>query len=148
MSDVPFCVEITTLGGVKLPRTVRVFDCRVPEDMLFSYKTEWGTTPLGGERAQIVLGLRGLGLWEATTPISMSGYPDLRDASEETLAEIAHKMVSVTREYRRYYRDALKHPADGQGGSVHYMPIALDLCNYGWGMICDRRLGVTKGFQP
>lgn len=149
MNNIPFCTEITILGGVKLPTTVRVFDCRVPDDELFTFVTPWGTKPLGSERAQIALGLLGPGQYDACTPIGASGFGDLRDDTEYArgkLAEIAREFHKYAREYRRAYRDAKARPAT-DGGSVHYQPIAFALCNYGWSMIADRRAGVTRAFD-
>lgn len=147
--SIPFCTEIKVLGGVKLPRSVRCFDVRIPDDEVFKDCKPYGEHLWSSERAAYVLGLRTS--WSHrydTSPVSCQAYEDFRTCSEARLALVAQNMRKMLREYLREYRLAERFPAGkGEGGSCYYKPVALTLANYGYGLMCDERTKLVRAFS-
>ena len=58
-------------------------------------------------------------------------------------------MVAEATRLRDQYLEAKQSPGEdkGFGGSGYYLPVAIAMSNFGWDIICDRRISVTKFFQ-
>ncbi len=141
-----YCVEHTNMfAGVKLPKGLSLFDCRRGDDVLFAK-----TTTERGER--ILWGAEGvchvMGVAEHTTPVAMQVYYDLRKASEEELANVARELVKMYKECKKSYDKARPRSEGdtGNGGAVYFRPIAVDIGNYGYGVIADRNDSVVDFF--
>jgi len=131
--------------GVKIPKWLRVFDCRGDEIL----KAPWGHTLWSSEKAEVDLGLRTETDRFGTTPLRCSTYIDSRTAAETELTRQVTDMVKEAKQIRVQYLDAKKNPGEdkGHGGSGYYMPIAIAMSNFGWNVICDERISATKFFQ-
>ena len=128
--------------GVKIPRWLRVFDCR-GDGTVKAWRTLWAS-----EAAEVDLGLRTETESHATTPVSGSGYADMREYEPDAKLAVA-RMVQEAKKLRLAYTEALgKPPTEGDGGSCHYPPVAVALCNFGWSVIADRRVCVVRRFGP
>lgn len=147
MESKKYSIEITERQwyGVKVPKWLRVFDCRGAE----LPKTPWGYTLFASEKAEVDLGLRSETDSFGATPISCSTYIDSRLAAEAELIRQVTDMVQRARQLRLQYLAAKKNPGEdkGHGGSAYYLPVAVTLSNFGWSVLCDRRVSVTKFFQ-
>ena len=58
-------------------------------------------------------------------------------------------MVKEATRLRDQYLEAKQNPGEdkGLGGSGYYLPVAIAMSNFGWDVICDTRVSVTKFFQ-
>ena len=131
--------------GVEIPEWLRVFDCR-GDDLV---KASWGHVLWSSEKAEVDLGLRSDKDRFATTPLSCSTYIDSRTAVESELARQVANMVAEATRLRDQCLEAKQSPGEdkGFGGSGYYLPVAIAMSNFGWDIICDRRISVTKFFQ-
>jgi hypothetical protein len=131
--------------GVKIPKWLRAFDCRGDE----LPKAPWGRTLWSYEKAAMDLGLLSEKDSFTTNPLSCSTYTDSRTAAETELVRQISDMVREAKKFRNQFLDAKKKPGDdkGHGGSAYYLPVAIAMSNFGWNIICDRRISVTKFFQ-
>lgn len=133
--------------GVAIPAWLRVFDVR-GTDADLGHKSPWGSTLWSSERAEVDLGLRGEQVRNATAPVNCSTYTDARTAPQEELARQVADMIQAADKLRLEYQAATHHLAlQGQGGSVLYLPVAVYLANYGWGVIADKRTQIVRSFQ-
>lgn len=142
-----YAIEITEREwcGVKIPKWLRVFDCRGDE----LTKAPWGQTLWSSEKAEIDLGLRSEKDRFGTSPLSCSTHIDSRTAPEAELTRQMADMVKEATRLRKQYLEAKKNPGEdkGHGGSGYYLPVAVAISNFGWNVICDERISVTKFFQ-
>jgi hypothetical protein len=132
--------------GVAIPSWLRAFDCRGSGKDLMP-RAPWGETLFGGEKASVDLGLRD-GTWDGrhdTIPTSCSTYLDARTASESELARQVADMVKEATRLKTEY-DTAKEAAKGVGGSCLYLPIAIEMSNYGWSVISDKRTCKIRAF--
>lgn len=165
---VPYCVLAVAPPGVRLPRSVPVFDVRTfhgldgalaPWEVTLPEREVWGETApavtyrprlYAGERAEVALGLRGPrpaaesldGLpgtfYHAASPLFGSGYAC---KSEGDYAAALKRIRSALAEVWRAYRAAKRDPGAnaGHGGAVHYKPVGAYVANYGWGVLADEK---------
>lgn len=140
--------------GQSIPAWLRCFDCRNPEGQEFSKEAPWTHTNkghlrhpilMGCETAQVDLGLRAKGESNAAVPISGSGYGDTRRNAEEAKLAV-ERMLEAAHRLHSEYEEASRQPMSTNGGSVIYQPIAVALCNFGWSLICDRRISRVVSF--
>ena len=131
--------------GVKIPEWLRVFDCRGEE----LPKVPWGQTLFASEKASVDLGLLSETDSFSACPLSCSTYTDSRIAAEAELTRQVTDMVNRAEMFKEQYLEAKETPGNdkGFGGSAYYLPVAVALSNFGWSVISDRRLSVTKFFQ-
>jgi hypothetical protein len=130
--------------GVRIPEWLRVFDCR-GEIM----RTESNRALYSSDKATWDLGLDSDTECNSSCPISCSTHIDSRSCDESELARQMADMVSHAKKAMTSYVEAVNMPGDdkGHGGTGHDKPIAIALSNYGWSVICDRRLSATKFFR-
>lgn len=124
-----------------------VFDCRTGKDEFAGQvMAPWGETLYGCERAAYSIGLRvGYGKHD-TTPLSISGCPDLRTWPVQ-FERVAMDLVKHAARLLRDYEEALAAPApEGEGGSVFYRPVAISVANFGGSLIADRRERAVRRF--
>jgi hypothetical protein len=142
-----YSIEITEREwhGVEIPEWLRVFDCRGDEIP----KASWGPALFSSEKAEVDLGLRSEKDRFGTTPLSCQTYQDSRTAVESELARQVTDMVKEATRLRDQYLEAKQNPGEdkGLGGSGYYLPVAIAMSNFGWDVICDTRVSVTKFFQ-
>lgn len=116
-----------------------VFDCRSPEDGVFSVKAPWGETLIGAEQAAYSMGLRTSWMGNDTTPAGLSGCQDLRQ-SQSQFERVARDLVQQAKRLMKDYEAAKRNPApEGAGGSVYYRPVAIAISNFGGSVLADRR---------
>lgn len=136
---------------VSIPPWLRAFDCRASDQDVMP-KTPWGATLFSDEKAAVDLGLRaidaeGKRFYHDTTPLSCRTYTDARTADHHELARQVTDMVTEARKmYTEYQRVANLPYQPGTGGSVLYLPVAICLSNFGWGILCDTRTQVIRSF--
>ena len=130
--------------GVELPAWLRAFDCRAT-DAEIAPKSPWGTSLWGSERAEVDLGLRSDGVYNATTPMSCSTYTDARRANDADLSKQVADMVKAATELYTEYQAAEHKP--GNGGSCLYCPVAIVMSNYGWSVVSDQRQCKIRPFS-
>ena len=137
----PNCEKLTGyFAGVRLPRSVPVFDVRDyhAEDTIVKCLAPSGKYALSlysSERAWFLLG----DVTGYTTPMSCSTYLDARTCSETELARqvkgIRHQVAIMWREYRKALHRLAK---PGDGGSCVHRPALAYIANYGWGISAKR----------
>lgn len=137
--------------GVRFSRRFPIYDCRWPADQA-QPRAPWGDTLWSGERAAYALGLLhgpGSAGDDHTSPLGIQFYFDARDPQNAgALRDVLRKLRSHCRVLVLEYRHARRHPAPkGQGGHICYRPVAMDLGNYGAGIICDRRAPAVGDFR-
>jgi hypothetical protein len=131
--------------GVTIPDYLRAFDCRGDETPV----TSWGHTLFGSDKAGVDLGLRKENESFSTTPISCSTYVDARTANDAELARQVKNMLGAVDALKLRYEDAVAHPAPkGQGGGAEYLPVAIEMSNFGWSVIADKRIYAIKSYNP
>ena len=122
--------------GVEIPVWLRAFDCR-GEPFAGPY--------MGSEKAEVDLGLRGGDDRHGTTPMSCQTYIDARTADEVELRRQVTDMVREAEKMKKAY-DAAPTKDQGHGGSCLYLPVAICMSNFGWGVLCDRRTQRVRYF--
>lgn len=134
-----------SLCGVRLPRRIPTFDCRIPEPVFPYLPSVGGRTLWSGERAAYALGL-----WHDhhyAMPVSVQCYTDLRKLLRaadvrDMRGLVARQLVQWRRNKRQYDRQT----AAGwrpDGGGITYRPVCLEISNYGYSVLADKREAVT-----
>jgi hypothetical protein len=137
--------------GVSIPPWLRAFDCRQELDLPWA-RAPWGAALLSGEKAEVDLGLHGVDqvghFSHATTPRSCLTHLNALTADSLELTRQVTDMVSeAARMHDEYHKIKRSRKRPGlHGGEAVYLPIAVEMSNFGWSIICDRRISVTKYF--
>ena len=135
--------------GVLIPEWIRVFDCRASHEEIFgpSSLAPWGVRLWGSERAEVDMGLRGPDWSHATHPLSCQTYIDARTAGEKELTRQLRNAVVDAERLRKEYLEAKEVPSvPEKGGSCLYLPVAITISNFGWGIVSDERTRVVRNF--
>jgi hypothetical protein len=143
---VPDCTLLkNTFGGVRLPKTVRVYDTRQANNAPVVKRITNNGIALGlwgSERAAFTEGI------DSTSPQSCTTYTDARTCQQSELARqmksIRQSIAKMLVEYRRAKRNLAK---SGDGGSCVYKPVFVAISNYGWSIHADRNNYLVASFR-
>jgi hypothetical protein len=135
----PFVTEHRTFAGVRIPSWLRFFDCRIPEEHLLE-RTPDGRLLCLTDRDVEILGIKGYD----SMPLSCSGCPDFRKASDEELSRRVNDAIKHAKDYRKRFNAG--HPDKREGDySLEYQVVAITLCNYGYHLTADNRVKSYSG---
>lgn len=139
-SELPRCVRVRGVWeGVRVPRSVAVFDVRDPrgeECTAAAVKAPWGETLWSSERAEYVLGLKRESGALVRDMHSVSGR-DYRDSLSLESA-LRKERVEIARAWKRWRRAARHGRKRGEGGgSIVMRPALLSIGNYGYHLSAD-----------
>lgn len=138
--------------GVRLPRSVPFFDCRLPEENIPDVRTPWGTILWGAERAAAAMEMisENCKFSHERNMRSVQFYFDARK-SDENRREIARIVQGLRMDLAKVwkeYRWCKRHPAaPGAGGSAAFKPVFVALNNFGAGVWGDDREMVVGQFK-
>ena len=147
---VPGCELLKeTFYGVRLPRTIRVYDCRFDEETT-TVKREshfisnhW-LTLYAGERAIFAEGV----INRARSLVGCQTYVDARKTNASELRrqalDIRRTCARLLWEYRRAKRNLAK---EGDGGSVVSLPTFATIANFGWSVYARESDHVVASFR-
>jgi hypothetical protein len=131
-----YCLD--QFAGIKLPRSIRFLDLR--DNGLHS---DLKGDRYAGDACHDILGIK------TTSPISVSGYCDMRDPyNKAELSKIVKHLRNIAAEYWRDYRKAKRYPSKpGEGGGAYYLPKAIYVTNYGGALVCDAGTEYVRRFE-
>jgi len=148
----PYATEVVGMWyGVEIPGWLRAFDCRAALGEECNAVGPDGTTLYGSERAAWDCGLRVIdGSCRSerfdTSPTSCQTYIDARTAPVEELRKQVSDMVREATKLRDEYLRMASKPAT-DGGGCYYMPVLIEMSNFGWSVVSDRRTCVVRSYQ-
>lgn len=139
-------IKITKAGNYEIPDTVAVYDLRG----FAVEKAPWGESLFGGEILAYRLGIKkGIRYPEDRSrfPAGIQTYHDLRK-NEDHFVDLVKAGTETLVSLEAQYQKALLNPAKkGEGGSVHYKPVALAVMNFGVSILCDRNFKAVERFE-
>lgn len=138
-----------TFYGIRLPKTVRVYDCRFDDETTTvkresHFVTNHWLTLYGSERAVFAEGI----INNSSNIVSCQTYVDARKAKPDELRRQALDIRKTCARLLWEYRRAKKRLAkEGDGGSVVYLPTFVGLANFGWSVYAKQSNHVVAAFR-